>query len=52
MKRLEERLKEVVIRVAVHADGTSSLWGMYQPEEPHVLLAELKQKRKSNIGES
>ncbi|MEY8355412.1 hypothetical protein AALB39_18925 [Lachnospiraceae bacterium 54-53] len=51
MKRLEEKLRELVIKVAIYADGTSSLWGMYQPEEPHMLLAELKQKRKNNTKE-
>nr|WP_314464340.1 hypothetical protein [uncultured Clostridium sp.] len=49
MKNFEEKLREIVIRVAIHANGTTSLWGMHQPEEPHVLLAELKQKRKSRI---
>ncbi|MDR2023815.1 MAG: hypothetical protein LBQ71_11365 [Hungatella sp.] len=52
MKWLERNLSEIVIRVAAYADGTSSLWGMYQPEEPHALLTELKQKRKSNTIES
>lgn len=50
MKRLEDKLREIVIRVAIHADGTSSLWGMHQPEEPHMLLDKLKQKRKSSIA--
>lgn len=49
MKNFEEKLREIVIRVAIHANGTTSLWGMHQPEEPHMLLAELKQKRKSSI---
>lgn len=48
MKKLEERLRDVVIQVAIRANGTSSLWGMHQPEEPHVLLNDLKQMRKSN----
>ncbi|MBE5991831.1 MAG: cyclic lactone autoinducer peptide [Paenibacillaceae bacterium] len=47
MRKLEEKLREVVIKVAIRANGTSSLWGMHQPEEPHTLLAELKQMRKN-----
>lgn len=47
MKKLEEKLRDVVIQVAIRANGTSSLWGMHQPEEPQALLNELKQMRKS-----
>lgn len=44
--KLEERIANNILTIALTSENWSSLWGIYQPKEPKKQLQTLKKKKK------
>lgn len=47
-KKIEKKITNVVMKIAVNASYPTSLWGIYQPQEPTELLRKIRHKVKTN----
>lgn len=46
MNKAEYKIADMILNIAIKAEGRKSLWGMYQPEEPWELINKLKKNLK------